>query len=167
MKHKTKFLAALGLVTGLAVSGYALTSYASGGECERHAGSSYGQSRDGGKGSMHGKAHGMMEMMDRYDTNGDGALGKDEVLAERSKQFKTFDKNGDGQLDLEEYKALWADAMNKRMVRAFQRHDSNGDGKISEQDFNKQFARMLTFMDRNEDGKIDRDDMHQKRRMAN
>ena len=84
----------------------------------------------------------------------------DEVLGERAKQFKKFDKNADGVLDLAEYKALWVEAMNERMVKGFQRHDSDGDGKISEQDFSKKITHMMMWMDKNGDCKVDRDDFH-------
>ncbi|MEX0694643.1 MAG: hypothetical protein WD075_09385 [Rhodospirillales bacterium] len=145
MKNRTKFLAALGLISGLAVTGYALNA---------DAGGSHG--RDGG----HHKGKRMMHMMERYDVNGDSALTQDEVLGERAKQFKTFDKNTDGVLDLAEYKALWAEAMNERMVRGFQRYDRDGDGRVSEQDYSKKIARMIAWMDKNGDAKVDRDDFH-------
>ena len=145
MKNKTKFLATLGLISGLAVTGYAVSATASG-----------SHDREGG----HHKGKRMAHMMERYDANGDGALTKDEVLGERARQFKKFDKNADGVLDLAEYKALWVEAMNERMVKGFQRHDSDGDGKISEQDFSKKITHMMMWMDKNGDGKVDRDDFH-------
>ena len=121
----------------------------------------------GGHGMMGGGKR-MMHMMETYDTNNDGALTVEEVTAERAKKFKAFDKNADGTLDLNEYQALWMDAMRDRMVDRFQKHDNDGDGKISEQDFSERFSRMMTWMDRNEDGKIDRDDhMGQHRRHGN
>ena len=116
MKNKTKFLATLGLISGLAVTGYAVSATASG-----------SHDREGG----HHKGKRMVHMMERY-----------------------------GVLDLTEYKALWVEAMNERMVKGFQRHDTDGDGKISEQDFSKKIARMITWMDKNGDGKVDREDFH-------
>ena len=155
MKHKSKLIATVGIVTGLAIGGYALTSYASGYH-ERCGG--YDGGRHGMMGGGHKSAERMMHMMERYDSDSDGALTLDEIKTERGKQFKAFDKNADGSLDLGEYQALWADAMRERMVDRFQKHDNDGDGKISEEDFSGRFLRMMTWMDRNEDGKIDRED---------
>ena len=147
MKIKSKTIAALGLVSALAVGGYAAAAYAHG-----------GKDRDGrGFGGKH--AWRAVHMMERYDTNADGALTQDEVLAARTAQFNKFDANGDGALELGEYKNLWMEAMYERMVDRFQKHDSDGDGKISADDFNKRFARMIQWMDRNGDGKADADDM--------
>lgn len=154
MKNKTKLLAALGLVSSLAVGGYAVTAYAHGSDHDRGGDSRHGSMHDG-----HGKkAKHMMRMLDRYDANNDGVLQLDEMSQGRANQFKKFDTNGDGMLTLDEYKALWLDAMHERMVDRFQKHDNDGDGKISEEDFSKRFMRMMTWMDRNEDGKLDRDD---------
>ncbi|WNK01266.1 hypothetical protein L2D14_07515 [Thalassospiraceae bacterium LMO-JJ14] len=160
MKHKTKLLATLGVVAGLAVAGYAVTAHANGGShrCEGGQGERQHGMMGGGSHGMMGGGMRMMHMMETYDTNNDGALTVEEVTAERAKKFKAFDKNADGMLDLNEYQALWMDAMRERMVDRFQKHDNDGDGKISEQDFSERYSRMMTWMDRNEDGKIDRED---------
>jgi len=157
MKHKTKLLATLGVVTALAVGGYAAASYAHGEYHQKFGGHDGGRQGMMGGGSFKG-AKRMMHMMETYDSNGDGALTLDEVTAERARKFKEFDKNADGTLDLSEYQALWADAMRERMVDRFQKHDDDGDGKVTEEEFSKRFSRMMTWMDRNGDGKFDRDD---------
>lgn len=153
MKHRTKLLTTLGVVAALSVGGYAAYAHASGDYHGRFG----GQERHFGGGEHGGKR--MMRMLERYDTNGDGALTKDEVLGARAEQFKKFDSDGDGMLTLDEYQGLWMDAMRERMVDRFQQHDDDGDGKISAEDFSERYGRMMTWMDRNEDGKIDRDDM--------
>lgn len=162
MKHRKKLLTALGIVAALGAGGYAATSFA-------HGKGDDGRGRHGGgfermeghrSGGMHGG--GMFAMMERYDSNGDGALSRDEVLGARADQFKKFDANKDGVLDLTEYRQLWMEAMNERMVKSFQRQDNDGDGKMTTAEFNKKFTRMMTWMDRNHDDKIDADDMHRK-----
>lgn len=159
MKHRTKILATLGIVTGLAVSGYALTSVA---HEKYHArfGSHDARQHDMSGGRHHKGAKRMMRMLETYDSNGDNALTLEEVTSERGRKFKQFDTNGDGTLDIGEYQGLWMDAMRERMVDRFQKHDNDGDGKITEADFSSRYNRMMKWMDRNGDGKVDRDDVH-------
>jgi len=45
------------------------------------------------------------------------------------------------------------------MVDRFQRHDSNGDGKVTSEEFGERFANMVKFMDSNGDGVLDETDM--------
>jgi hypothetical protein len=52
------------------------------------------------------------------------------VDAVRAERFAQFDEDGDDVLDLQEYEALWLDAMRTRMVRAFQRLDIDGDAQV-------------------------------------
>lgn len=162
MKHRNKLLSALGAIVAVGVAGYAATTFAHG-----NGGDMRGrQCHDSDKADAmrHGGNHGggMFGMMERYDSNGDGSLGRDEALAVRLDQFKKFDVNNDGILDLTEYRQLWMEAMNKRMVKNFQSHDADGDGKVTPAEFNDKFARMMTSLDRNRDGKIDADDKFRK-----
>ena len=68
---------------------------------------------------------------EKYDTNNDGQISKDEINAVRADQLKKFDTNGDGVLSLEEYQALWLDQMHPLMVRSFQRFDVDGNGTVT------------------------------------
>ena len=79
------------------------------------------------------------QMLELYDLNKDGKLTQDEIDKARADQLAKFDANKDGKLNLQEYQALWLDAMHERMVRAFQAHDSNGDGEITVAEFQKRF----------------------------
>ena len=66
-------------------------------------------------GPMGGPGGPVAEMViERFDVNGDGQITKDEVTTVTAEKVKTFDANADGSLSLEEYKALWTDAMNER-----------------------------------------------------
>ena len=49
--------------------------------------------------------------------------------------------------------------MRPRMVKSFQKHDDDGDGRITSDDYSNRFYRMMTWMDQNEDGQIDAKDM--------
>ena len=46
-----------------------------------------------------------------------------------------FDADNDGSLTLEEYQALWLDAMRERMVDRFQAHDDDGDAIVTVEEF--------------------------------
>ena len=41
----------------------------------------------------------------RVDTNGDGAISRDEATAKSTERFGKFDSNDDGQISLDEWKA--------------------------------------------------------------
>ena len=94
----------------------------------------------------------------QFDTNADGAVTQAEIDSMRSDRLKLFDKNTDGKLSLEEYQALWLDAYSTEMVRAFQRHDADGDAAVTTQEFNRDFANIVARGDRNGDGKVDATD---------
>ena len=103
------------------------------------------------------------QMLELYDLNKDGKLTQDEIDKARADQLAKFDANKDGKLNLQEYQALWLDAMHERMVRAFQAHDSNGDGEITVAEFQKRFKNIVARMDRNDDGAYSRDGDHRHR----
>ena len=156
MKRKIQIISALAVVAALGTGGFVATASAHGDDDGRRDGM-VRMGHPGGKG-----AHMMQRMLDRYDTNGDGVLGVEEAKAARAAQFKKFDKNDDGTLDLTEYQALWMDAMHERMVRRFQQHDTDGDAGVTEAEFTKDFSRMMSWMDRNEDRRIDKGDRPKK-----
>lgn len=127
-----------------------------------HAGGGHdrGQGFPGmGHGGAGGAGGAMNQVMERYDTDGDGALTVEEITAARSAQLGEFDADGDGSLSLEEYQALWLDAMHERMVDRFQQHDADGDGAVTQEEFARDFSRMVERRDRNGDGMLNADDM--------
>lgn len=97
--------------------------------------------------------------LEQYDTNKDGATTQAEIDAMRGDRLKKFDRNNDGKLNIEEYAALWLDAYRRQMVDQFQGHDDDGDGAITIEEFNENFANMVRRADRNGDGKIDATDV--------
>lgn len=161
MQTRTKAIIAAGaalLIGGLAVTGVAT---AHGGKHERYEGGHHGEYRGHGhRGHGKGRHHWrhFESMLETYDSNEDGKLTQAEIDAVRAERLAKFDSDGDGQLNLQEYEALWLDAMRERMVDRFQRHDDDGDGQVTVEEFGERFSRMVARQDRNGDGAISRED---------
>ena len=69
-------------------------------------------------------------------------------------RLQAFDSDGNGTLSLDEYQALWLDAMRERMVDRFQAHDDDGDGEVTVEEFGEERARLVERMDRDGDGAL-------------
>ncbi len=111
----------------------------------------------------------MERLFERYDTSGDGRVTQADIDEVRAERHAAFDADGDGELTLEEYEALWLDAMRRHMVRSFQRLDVDGDGRVTVEEFQAPFARIVERLDTAEDGVVTRDDVRrhwQERREA-
>ena len=87
-----------------------------------------------GKGERGGDRPVPAEMLEKYDTNKDGKLDKDErkaaFEARKAEMIKKFDKDGDGKLNEDERKA----AGQARKAEMLKRFDKDGDGKLSEEE---------------------------------
>lgn len=97
-------------------------------------------------------------LLEAFDTNKDGAVTQDEINAARGANLAKFDANRDGKLSVEEYTALWLDAVRTDMVRQFQGHDADGDGQVTADEFNARFKDAVARADVNRDGKVDATD---------
>lgn len=161
MKHKRKLFVTLGVVAVVGLAGLGITSHAHSEYHQKFGGHETGAHSSFGKRSK-GKA--VVKMLSRYDENGDRAITLEEVMTARGTQFKNFDTNKDGAINLTEFERLWLDEMRERMVDRFQDHDSDGDGKINEADYSAKIALMIERLDKNEDGKVDRSDMKRLRK---
>jgi|GEM_PF-468205 len=146
MKLPTKI--ALGLVGTLALVGTAASIAVA------KDGHGYGH---GGHGK-HQRGQHMEMMLDKFDTNGDSALSRAEVEAGRAMVFTQADGDTNGGVSLDEFRGIWAEMTEHRMVRGFQRLDRDGDGIITTTEFEKPIDRMFSKMDRNNDGMIDKSD---------
>jgi hypothetical protein len=113
---------------------------------------------DGGQRSGGRRGADMLRRLQAFDLNGDDAVTQAEIDQFRQGQIAAFDADADGMLSLEEYQALWLDAMRERMVDAFQEHDDDGDGLVTAEEFNERYAELVERFDRNGDGQLSADD---------
>jgi Ca2+-binding EF-hand superfamily protein len=99
----------------------------------------------------------------KADTNRDGAISKDEALAARQHLFARLDRNSDGVIDRDEIEGARdaimarAEAAEARLGNAMRRLDTNGDGKVSADEFRADTS-LFDLADRNGDGKISPDE---------
>ncbi len=100
-------------------------------------------------------------MIERFDRNGDGEVSQADVDAVRAERLAAFDTDGNGVLSLEEYEALWLDAMRTQMVQGFQRLDVDGDTGVTEAEFLAPYARLVERFDRDGDGVITEDEIQE------
>jgi Ca2+-binding EF-hand superfamily protein len=117
----------------------------------------------GGPG-MGGAGMGGMGLIDSFDTNKDGKVTQAEIDADREQRLKRFDRDGNGELTLEEYEALWLDAMRQRMVRQFQANDRDGNGSITIVEFQERYSDVVRNLDRNNNGELTVDELRRRGR---
>jgi Ca2+-binding EF-hand superfamily protein len=141
------------LITAL-VAGVALTTGALTGIGAAFAGPDHGRG-DGHGGRSHDR------MLEKLDTDKDGAVSKAEFEAKRNADFTAADTNKDGNVSAAELSAFHEKKMAERKAerekRMYDRLDANKDGKVTKGEF--EGAGMFDRMDTNKDGKIAADEM--------
>ncbi len=101
------------------------------------------------------KGH-MAGMMEKVDTNQDGNISRAEHDAMRSTHLAEMDGNGDGFVTFAEHRA----AMEARMAARFtERHDENGDGRVSVDEIDAHHDGMFERMDADKDGIVTPEEM--------
>ncbi len=152
------------LVCGLCVSGLALANHHEGdaGKDDMHH-----------QGGMHGEMRGGMgpgPMFDRFDTDKDGRLSKDEMRAGIDKVFTEADTNKDGFVSKEEmtaqHKAMHQkmhERMRDKMQERWKAADKDGDGALSKAEVDAakmhHLSRDFDKLDKNKDGKLSSDEV--------
>ncbi len=97
--------------------------------------------------------------LQRFDSDRDGAISRDEITVARTSLFSRLDVNGDGAIDADEVEGLRdaimdrAIVMQARLGNQIRRLDANGDDKVSRDEFGAR-APLFEFADRDGDGKI-------------
>ncbi len=161
MKNYSKIAMALALIGGVSATALTIDSASA-----RGWGSEHGQKWDGHHGKHDYKrgrgGRGGAKFLQQFDANKDGALTKEELTTGLDKKIADNDKDGDNAVSLEEFKAEWAKLTQDRMVRAYQRMDRDGNGKVTAEELKGPANDMFERMDRNDDGKLDKND-HKKR----
>jgi len=97
-------------------------------------------------------------MMKAADTDGDRALTQDEIDAFIATKVAIGDADGNGDVTLAEFEAIWLDLTRQAMVRSFQRLDRDGDATVTAVEIDERFGSVVEMRDRNDDGKLDRAD---------
>ncbi|ADZ71423.1 EF-hand domain-containing protein [Polymorphum gilvum] len=102
---------------------------------------------------------GIDELFERFDTDGDGKITRQEFDEVRGTLFASADSAGAGAFDLEGFAVLWRDMHDRAMVRMFQSLDADGDLSISSDEHAARTAGMVARMDRNGDGVLTKADL--------
>lgn len=100
------------------------------------------------KGMMGGGMMGGMNSfaMRMFDADKDGTLTPEEMTKGMQAEIKTYDTDASGSLSLAEFEAMHAAHTRTMMVRAFQMHDEDGDGQVTEAEMATMAAMMQMMM---------------------
>ena len=168
MKTRTKVIIATSLIALMAGITIVGTSFADRREYRSDAGPMRFEERHGrwfDRGRHHGH-HGWQRrgehLFDSFDSNSDGKLTQAEVDQTRRDRFAQFDTDKDGKLTLQEYQALWLDAMRRHLVDRFQGLDDDGDAAVTVEEFVAPLSKVVNRLDRNNDSEITRDEFRRR-----
>lgn len=157
MTTRSKGIIAIFVATLVGTIAFAGTTLADRQDSEgRHEGRGHGY-------KMGKHRHGGERLFESFDLNDDGKLTQDEVDQTRQERFAKFDTDSDGELSLQEYEALWLDAMRSRMVDRFQNLDDDGDAAVTTEEFVAPFSQLINRMDRDDNGELTRDELRRRR----
>lgn len=97
----------------------------------------------------------------QLDTDGDGAISREESDARRAALFKQADVDGDGKLNFSELQTYNELRRQARKLARFKAMDTNGDGVISEDELAQLSDRFWARIDADGDDRITPDEMRQ------
>lgn len=93
--------------------------------------------------------------LEHADANHDGKVTKQEYVDARAAQFSRMDRNGDGFIDEADSRAGGNERGQRAAAAVRGRIDSNGDGKISKDEFINAPTMVFDKFDTNKDGVLD------------
>lgn len=104
--------------------------------------------------------------LEQADADHDGKVTKQEYVDARAAQFSRLDRNGDGFIDEADSRA-GGNERGQRAAKALRgRIDSNGDGKISKEEFVNAPTMLFDKFDANKDGVLDATELEAARNAA-
>ena len=104
--------------------------------------------------------------LEQADADHDGKVTKQEYVDARAAQFSRLDRNGDGFIDDADSRA-GGNERGQRAAKALRgRIDSNGDGKISKEEFVNAPTMLFDKFDANKDGVLDATELEAARNAA-
>lgn len=96
-----------------------------------------------------------LERLRAADTNRDGAITRQELLAHRVKEWPRLDRNGDGFFSKDDLPGFAKDRWDSgRLVPMRQTYDTNGDGRISRAEFTSGPTPAYDLADSNRDNRV-------------
>ncbi len=119
------------------------------------AGENEASHHDDGFEGRHGKDHfdGDLHVLTAAGPRGtfgmdsDGGHARAGIETLRNNRLAAHDGNGDGNLSLEEFAALWHEATRRTTVRAFQLFDVNGDAIVTQEEYDQRLANFVRRRD--------------------
>lgn len=106
-------------------------------------------------------------MFDDADSNKDGLVSRDEFIAARAGQFNRLDRNGDGFIDDADIpKRLLARRQQQGGGQVLAQFDTNGDGRVSKDEFVSGPTPLFDQADANHDGMLDSQEVESARAAA-
>ncbi|POF28149.1 EF-hand domain-containing protein [Roseibium marinum] len=114
--------------------------------------------RGGPRGPHHGRGGQGRMFLGLFDTDGDGAVNREDFDARRAELFALADTDGNGSFTLEEFGPLWLTFNENHIVDMFQRADADGSLGVTAEEHDKRLDKMMERADRNKDGVITKAD---------
>ncbi|MCR9139274.1 MAG: calcium-binding protein [Alphaproteobacteria bacterium] len=117
-----------------------------------------GHGKKGMRGGSHRGGGNVAALMERFDVDKDGKITRAEFDEVRAAVFGGADGDSNGSISLSEFATIWQDLNNDRIVRGFQRLDSDGDLKITQEEYAARSNDFVKKHDRNGDGVVTKAD---------